>query len=304
MKGLSIVADQKNNADQGNSFWAGAFHGHALSFFAGTSGWAFRIARDERAADQLWFGEPGSSWGRSGDWSCATLPPGHPYRVAHPDCAHTDCGGAIPDPVARALIEECVCAFAAGEPDDHEAHKAEVRERSIREGLVIEGLGGACPVQADGWIGGHPFFFRARHSSWSLEIAADPAGDPLDVRFHDAPGWLRDQPWSCAELPAGMERDPDCDHIHCAGWMPNLVARSLIEECARDYLAGVPSAPWREPEIVTAVRELEAALDRGELEIVELAHEPISVMGFRPTGRRAEAGGENPVVSKEEPGSQ
>lgn len=36
--------------------------------------------------------------------------------------------------------------------------------------IEIEILGGFCPVQAEGRIDGQPFYFRARHSHWSIEI--------------------------------------------------------------------------------------------------------------------------------------
>lgn len=37
--------------------------------------------------------------------------------------------------------------------------------------LIITSLGGVCPVQAEGTINGKPFYFRARHGKWSLDIA-------------------------------------------------------------------------------------------------------------------------------------
>lgn len=50
------------------------------------------------------------------------------------------------------------------------------------------GPGGYCPVQADGFINGLPFYFRSRHEHWYLKIAKTPDGDPLgdeDVYFHE-----------------------------------------------------------------------------------------------------------------------
>jgi hypothetical protein len=43
--------------------------------------------------------------------------------------------------------------------------------------VVIDWIGGNCPVQAEGTIDGALFYFRARGSSWSIEI-----GDTLP--FH------------------------------------------------------------------------------------------------------------------------
>lgn len=30
---------------------------------------------------------------------------------------------------------------------------------------------GTCPVQGEGYIQGHPWYFRARHKHWSLEVS-------------------------------------------------------------------------------------------------------------------------------------
>jgi len=45
--------------------------------------------------------------------------------------------------------------------------------------LRVDSLGGLCPVQGYGTMGGLPFYFRARHDGWSLEVADTPGGDPL-----------------------------------------------------------------------------------------------------------------------------
>ena len=74
--------------------------------------------------------------------------------------------------------------------------------------LIIEWLGGNCPVQAEGTIDGKPFYFRARGRWWSLEIA--------DVTF-------REERWGDSEF--------------AAGWMPHDEARKLIERCANDYVS-------------------------------------------------------------------
>ena len=47
--------------------------------------------------------------------------------------------------------------------------------------LEVEEWGGACPFQANGKINGFPFYFRARHGMWTLEVARvgeDPVGNP------------------------------------------------------------------------------------------------------------------------------
>ena len=37
--------------------------------------------------------------------------------------------------------------------------------------LEISSLGGACPTQAEGYLWGKPFYFRARHGEWSISVA-------------------------------------------------------------------------------------------------------------------------------------
>lgn len=46
------------------------------------------------------------------------------------------------------------------------------------EGLWIESIGGYCPCQAGGTFFGHPFYFRARHGEWTLDVA-NPGKDPV-----------------------------------------------------------------------------------------------------------------------------
>ena len=47
----------------------------------------------------------------------------------------------------------------------------ETPECVLQHDLVIANLGGYCPVQGDGWVGGKPFYFRARGDRWSFAIA-------------------------------------------------------------------------------------------------------------------------------------
>ncbi len=55
----------------------------------------------------------------------------------------------------------------------------------------LDSIGGNCPVQGWGSVDGLGWYFRARHSSWSLEIYDTdvtegklPAGDPVcEFRF-------------------------------------------------------------------------------------------------------------------------
>lgn len=80
-------------------------------------------------------------------------------------------------------------------------------------GIEIDWLEGNCPVQAEGTIDGHPFYFRARGSAWSLSIGgADPVGEPTFVYREDWPGGPFD-----------------------AGWMSEDDARRMIERGANKF---------------------------------------------------------------------
>ncbi|MDB5296131.1 MAG: hypothetical protein JWO31_2114 [Phycisphaerales bacterium] len=47
-------------------------------------------------------------------------------------------------------------------------------------GLAFE-VYGAAPVQADGTIGNRQFYFRAKHSNWTFEMADDLGELPTDT---------------------------------------------------------------------------------------------------------------------------
>lgn len=53
-----------------------------------------------------------------------------------------------------------------------------MNERIERNGYVLDWIGGFCPVQAEGSIDGHPLYFRARGSRWSLTIGTDNGRAP------------------------------------------------------------------------------------------------------------------------------
>ena len=80
--------------------------------------------------------------------------------------------------------------------------------------LIIERLGGNCPVQAEGTFDGVEFYFRARGEHWSIGVGGDVVMKP---------------DWS-AEAPYG-------DEPFEAGWMPEDEARAFIEAAYRDWLA-------------------------------------------------------------------
>ncbi len=49
--------------------------------------------------------------------------------------------------------------------------------------LQLEGVftSSSAPVQAEGHIAGIPFYFRARHNSWSFAVASSAQADPVLV---------------------------------------------------------------------------------------------------------------------------
>lgn len=82
--------------------------------------------------------------------------------------------------------------------------------------LKIDFLGGNCPVQSQGTINGDPYYFRARGEHWSVGIGG---GDPVSE-----PEWYKERPWGGGPYEAG--------------WMPEDIARQIIQECADEYMCG------------------------------------------------------------------
>jgi len=82
--------------------------------------------------------------------------------------------------------------------------------------IVIEELGGNCPVQAEGTIDKVPFYFRARGDHWSIRVAMSKFGVwGEDAFYHE-------------ELYKGGEQ-------YAAGWMPTDEARGFIQRGAELY---------------------------------------------------------------------
>jgi hypothetical protein len=56
--------------------------------------------------------------------------------------------------------------------------------------FTITTFGGNCPVQAEGTIDGHAFYFRARGAHWSMSIGGkDVIGEPLWRHFEYWAPW-------------------------------------------------------------------------------------------------------------------
>jgi hypothetical protein len=78
--------------------------------------------------------------------------------------------------------------------------------------IHIDYIGGNCPVQAEGTVGGKPFYFRARWDKWSMGIGGDPVLNPEFYR----------------EAPYGKKQGE-------AGWMPQYQALIFIAKSIREY---------------------------------------------------------------------
>lgn len=80
--------------------------------------------------------------------------------------------------------------------------------------LIIETIGGFCPVQAEGTVDGKPFYFRARGAHWAMNIG----GEDLILQ----PDWRYEEDY-------GMWPE--------AGWMTEEEARALIQKAVALYEA-------------------------------------------------------------------
>lgn len=97
-------------------------------------------------------------------------------------------------------------------------------ELAIREPglhLVGEFTCTACPVQAEGSIASHPFYFRARWDRWSFAVSLSPSVDPVDVSSASQ-GFFRESKYGSGDSDAG--------------YMPLEEARAVVLRCAREYL--------------------------------------------------------------------
>jgi hypothetical protein len=85
--------------------------------------------------------------------------------------------------------------------------------------IEIEYLYGNCPVQAEGWIDGKRFYFRARGEHWRMMIHPTETGDFMT--WGKTPAWSYMEPWG--------------DSPFAAGWMPEEIAREMIAKAAEKW---------------------------------------------------------------------
>lgn len=75
--------------------------------------------------------------------------------------------------------------IADGEPDILDYQTKEAATETLPEGVEVVTFGGYAPVQADGYVDGLPFYFRARGEHWSFQVAAHPDDNAVGA------GWPR-----------------------------------------------------------------------------------------------------------------
>lgn len=93
-------------------------------------------------------------------------------------------------------------------------------------------IGGLVPVQGEGCVDGHRFYFRARGRRWEMLIA-DGHDEPIDCYGPSPkPGWYVREAWGTW---------PD------AGYMPLDVAREKIEQTIAALRAGTLERIGEEP---------------------------------------------------------
>ncbi|HZT61078.1 MAG TPA: hypothetical protein VFA21_20905 [Pyrinomonadaceae bacterium] len=94
------------------------------------------------------------------------------------------------------------------------------------EGLQYKFTLTAAPVEAEGTIGGHPFYFRARHERWTFSVSEDADVDPVDI---DSPEEGAAHGFFAAEKYGRSKSS-------AASYMPLDEAERIIERCAESYL--------------------------------------------------------------------
>ncbi len=85
-------------------------------------------------------------------------------------------------------------------------------------------LYGCAPVQAEGEVAGHRFYFRARGDAWTFGVARTPDVDPVDV-FCPEHGFFRGGDYGSDEFDAS--------------YMPFDDAEAIVCRCAAEFIAGI-----------------------------------------------------------------
>ena len=96
---------------------------------------------------------------------------------------------------------------------------------SVPAGVEVS-LYGEAPVQGDGRVDGHPFYFRARHEHWSFTICISHDIDPSEIPPPDNDGWFTWDEFVCYEVSGGYTK---------ASRMPFEKAHELIAKCVAEF---------------------------------------------------------------------
>jgi hypothetical protein len=89
--------------------------------------------------------------------------------------------------------------------------------------VVIDWIGGNCPVQAQGTVDGFPFYFRARGEHWTMTISHSKDTPQEDL-------WSgSEHVWHYGEYYGTWPE---------AGWMEESEARALIDKAAALFRQG------------------------------------------------------------------
>jgi hypothetical protein len=88
--------------------------------------------------------------------------------------------------------------------------------------IIIESIGGSCPVQASGTIDGKEFYFRSRGQGWSFAVAANVGIDPVDINATSEQGYYLEESYG--------------ESLYDAGYMPEQEAKEIITRCVEKWL--------------------------------------------------------------------
>lgn len=80
---------------------------------------------------------------------------------------------------------------------------------------------GHCPVQLEGTVNGHPFYFHARWDGWCFSIALDPLADRYTMSSSEG-GFYREGDYG----PKGK---------YAASYMPEEDIIHVIKQCGREF---------------------------------------------------------------------
>ena len=98
--------------------------------------------------------------------------------------------------------------------------------------LDLEGhLYGRAPIQCDGQLRGHPYYFRARHSGWSFTLCLNADVDPSVLREGHAPGFFDDREYRGYALWGDYGTEFE------ASYMAYDAAEEIVRQCAARFLA-------------------------------------------------------------------